>query len=172
VLRAKAIRTQILCAAPAPPPPGLNVKPPDPAPGLSTRERFAQHTADPFCAACHEQLDPLGFGLENYDAIGAYRSQDSGKPVDASGQLTGTRDADGPFNGGVELARHLSTSSQVRQCVTREWFEFGLGRGPEDADQCALHDAYQKFQTSQFDLRALVVALAKSTAFRNRKDAQ
>jgi len=171
ILRAKAILTNLLCAAPQPPPPNLNITPPDPAPGLSTRARFAAHVQDPFCAGCHQQLDDLGFGLENYDAVGAYRTQDSGQPVDASGQVIGTRDANGPFTGAIELAKRLSTSDQVRQCVTKEWFEFGVGRGPSTADACTLYQAYQSFSGSQFNLRALVVALVKSDSFRNRKDA-
>ncbi len=169
VLRGKAIRTSLLCDAPPAPPPDVNTTPPEPAPDATTRERFAAHTAQPRCASCHVRLDPVGFGFEHYDAIGRYRTDDQGEPVDASGEIAGTRDADGPFQGAVALAARLAKSEQVRRCVTKHWLEYALGRGVSDADACSEEAAYAAFAAADFKLVELLVAIAQSDAFRSRK---
>ena len=169
VLRGKAIRTSLLCDAPQPPPPDVNTTPPEPAPNATTRERFAAHTAQPRCATCHAKLDPVGFGFENYDAVGRYRTEDQGGRVDARGELLGTRDADGRFDGAVALSARLAKSEQVQRCVTRHWLEYALGRGVSDADACSEDAAYRAFAAADFDVRELLVAIARSDAFRSRK---
>ena len=88
ILRGKFVRVGLLCQS-LPPPPKVVPKAPEPAATSTSRERFAQHSSDPACAGCHKLIDPLGFGLENYDAIGRYRENENGKPVDASGVITG-----------------------------------------------------------------------------------
>ncbi len=95
-------------------------------PGVSTRERSAQHEVDPTCSGCHQMLDPIGFGFENFDTLGRYRSEDGGKAVDASGNVVATRDIDGPFNGVAELGKKLAASSEVKECVTRQWFRYAI----------------------------------------------
>jgi hypothetical protein len=169
VLRGKAIRASLLCDAPPAPPPDVNTTPPDPAPDATTRERFAAHTQEARCAACHTYLDPVGFGFEHYDAIGRYRARDQDLPVDASGEILGTVDADGAFDGALELATRLSASDQVRSCVSRQWLQFALGRGVSRADSCSHAQAHAAFAGADHDLRELLVAITATDAFRLRK---
>jgi hypothetical protein len=165
VQRGKAIREFLLCDPPPPPPPNVNAVAPDPMPGLSTRERFAQHDKDPACAACHNLIDGIGLGFEHYDAIGRWRTDDGGRPVDATGRVLGTQDADGAFDGAVDLARRLAGSEQVRNCITEKWFEFALGRAPAEADACSVRAAKQAMDAAGGDLRELVLALVTSDSF-------
>jgi hypothetical protein len=169
VHRGKLVRENFLCTPLPPPPPDVANVPPDPEPGSTTRERFAQHTADPACAGCHALVDGLGFGLEGYDAIGAFRTLDGGLPVDASGEIVGTEDIDGTFDGSVELSARLAESDQVRRCVTTQWFRFGLGRMDTPDDACAVERTYAAFADSDHDVRALIEAIAVSDAFRFRR---
>ena len=81
------ILEQLLCSEPPPPPPGVEGLPDGDMSSGSLRDRLELHRADPTCASCHNLMDPLGLGLEHYDAIGQYRTEDDGFPVDASGQL-------------------------------------------------------------------------------------
>ena len=110
VQRGVFVRERILCLDVPPPPPGLNPVAPDPDPKLTTRERFAVHTASRACSGCHKLIDGAGFGFENYDQLGRYRSQENGLPVDASGEMMATGEAavDGPYNGVLELSNRLA----------------------------------------------------------------
>ena len=97
VLRGKFVRQQLFCTPPRPPPPDIVVQAPTVDPRLTTRQRFAQHTADDSCAGCHMFLDPIGFTFEHYDAAGRWRETDGGgQAVDATGELSGT-DVDGAW---------------------------------------------------------------------------
>ena len=87
VHRGKLIRLNVMCGNVPPPPMNVNTTPPAPTPATSTRQRFAQHSSDPTCAGCHQLMDPIGLGLENFDAIGAYRTMDGLGPVDATGNI-------------------------------------------------------------------------------------
>jgi hypothetical protein len=165
VQRGKAVREFLLCDPPPPPPPNVNAVPPDPKPGASTRERFAEHDKDPACAACHNLIDGIGLGFEHYDAIGRYRTSDGGRPVDATGRILATQDADGPFDGAVDLAKRLAASDQVRTCVAQKWFEFALGRAPAAADACSVEAAKKSMNDAGGDLRELVLALVTSDSF-------
>src|SRR5260370_33944659 len=107
VQRGKAIRELLLCDPPPPPPPNVNAVAPNPTPGSSTRERFAQHDKDPACGSCHQLIDGIGLGFEHYDAVGRYRVDAGGRPVDATGRILGTRDADGAFAGATDLGARL-----------------------------------------------------------------
>ena len=87
VLRGKFVREQLLCEHVLPPPGDINVMVPELDPNLTTRERFSQHSVDDQCAGCHVMMDPIGFGLENYDAIGNWRDTENGAPIDATGSI-------------------------------------------------------------------------------------
>src|SRR6185369_3193328 len=102
--------------------------------GQTVREFFTAIEQQPACGGCHKSLDGIGFGLENYDSVGRWRTTDMGKAVDASGTLTGT-DVDGPFNGGIELAKRIAGSKQVAACIAKQAFRYAAGRAdaPEDA---------------------------------------
>ncbi len=165
VERGAFVRQQLFCQQLPPPPEDLVVVPPDPDPSLSTRERFIAHREDPACAGCHQLMDPIGFGLEHYDAIGAFRlEEESGQPVDARGELVET-DTDGPFEGAIELSDRLAESEMVRRCVTQQWFRFTFGRTETADDQCMLDDVYAAFEASGWDIREALIALTRTDAF-------
>ena len=168
IQRGVEIRNQFFCDPPPPPPPDANVEPPAPDPNSTTREIFEQHTSEPACAGCHVLIDGIGLGMENYDGVGRHRSLENGQPVDASGELLST-DVDGAFDGGVELAHRLAQSEQVRECVARQWFRFAFGRLEGDGDVCSLETLHDAFAASDYDVRALLVELVRTDAFRFRR---
>lgn len=169
VHRGLAVRKHLLCTDLPDPPVNVDNTPPEPDPGATTRERFEQHRVDPSCKGCHELLDPIGVGFENYDAVGRYRTTENGRDIDASGDLVAAGTASGPFSGGVEMAQRLATSDAVRDCVKRQWFRFGLGRYEGGEDACTLQSLGEEFAAADFDIKALLVALVTSDAFRYRK---
>lgn len=172
VHRGLFVRESLLCQHPPAPPSEIPAAP-EVDSGGSTRERLAQHLVDPGCANCHQLLDPVGFGLENYDSIGMYRESDGGKAVDASGELTGT-DVNGAFTGPVQLGEMLAQSEIVEQCVARQWFRYAIKRVETDSDLCAIKSIVEDFRDADQDLRTLPQAVVKTDAFLYRRpsDAQ
>jgi hypothetical protein len=170
VARGVFVRERMLCQHLPPPPNDVVIEPPDPDPNATTRERFAQHTADAACSGCHSLIDPLGFGFEHYDAIGRFRTDENGLPVDASGSLGGIADASqvGDYEGAVELADKLLASTDFQECVAHQWTTFALGREPGEDDACAMQGIRQSFADSGGDLRELLVSIATSDSFRFR----
>lgn len=167
ILRGKFVRERLLCERIAPPPPGVAAQFPPFDPKLSRRQRFARHSSDESCAFCHHTLDPPGFAFEHYDAMGAWRTVDGAFPVDATGVLTGTDDADGPFDGVVELGARLAASDQVRRCIATQWFRAAVGRVERPEDAPSLDAAFLGFRRAGFDVRELLVAIVRSDAFRH-----
>jgi hypothetical protein len=169
VARGVFVRERLLCQHLPPPPNDVMIEPPDPDPSATTRERFAQHTSDPACSGCHSLIDPLGFGFEHYDAIGRYRTEENGLPVDASGELTNVVDAEqaGPYDGAVELADKLLASTDFQECVAHQWTTFALGREPGQADECSM-GSIRAALAETGDLRELMIAIATSDSFRFR----
>jgi hypothetical protein len=165
--RGKFVRDQLMCQPPPPPPPNVDATLPQPQPGQSTRERYKLHATNPACANCHTLTDPLGFGLETYNAVGRFQSSDGGKPIDASGEITASLDIDGPFNGAVELARKLSGSVQVRRCQVLQWFRYAHGRPEDDGDMASVKAMYDAFLATG-SLRDLMLAATRTDAFRSR----
>jgi hypothetical protein len=164
VKRGKWIRTRLLCQDLPDPPPGIPALP-APTPGVSTRQRFAEHTASPACSGCHSLIDGLGFGLEHYDGIGAFRSLDHGVPVDSHGEITATSDADGPYDGAPQLAEVLADSQHLNDCVPTQWFRYAIGRREGADDACSLAAMQETFKSQGGDLKQLLIALAQSDAF-------
>ncbi len=167
IQRGVTVRTNLLCSPPPPPPPDINAIPPDPDPEATTREIFEMHTADPVCAGCHDLIDGIGLGFEAYDGVGAFRTEQNGLPVDQTGELTVT-DVDGEFEGAVELAHMLAGSQQVRECVTLQWFRYAFGRVETEDDECSLQVLDYAFDTSDHDIRELLLAIIQTDAFRYR----
>lgn len=162
--RGKFIRERFFCTIPEPPPPNIVVAPPRLDPRKTTRERFEQHRSDPACASCHELLDPIGLSFEHYDAVGRYRTQESGIDIDASGFLVET-DVDGPVYGVEELATKLTESAQVRRCVVTQVFRYAFGRGETDADLCTIDKLEQQFAATDGNLQELLVAVTQTEPF-------
>src|SRR5262249_36529505 len=121
------------------------------------------------CAECHQLMDPIGFGFEHYDAVGAWRDQDHGLPVDARGEILATTDADGPFDGAAPLGKRLAASEDVRKCLVTQWFRFAHGRGEGPEDACSLGRLEAAFAAAGHDVVELLVALTQTDAFRYRK---
>jgi len=166
VHRGILVRENLLCGKIQPPPPTLVVTVPPVTAATSTRQRFSQHDADPVCGACHKDIDPLGMGFENYDAIGQYRTTDGLGPVDASGAFTNVRaDLAGPFTGAVQMAQALAKSSEVADCVSRQWFRFALGRVESFDDACTISGLQSGFDASSGNVPQLLEAIAASEAF-------
>ena len=128
-----------------------------------------QHTKDARCAGCHSQMDPIGFGFENYDGIGKFRDTDQGKPVNASGKVVNT-DVDGDFVGGVELAKKLGQSAIVRDCIATQWFRYGIGRADTKDDACSIGTAQAALSSTNGDLMELLVVITQSDTFRFRPE--
>jgi hypothetical protein len=169
VKRGVEIWERVLCRALPPPP--QDVPPARSAStGGTTRERFAEHGRQECGRACHDLFDGLGFAFEHYDGIGAYRTTDNGKPVDA----TGTAQIDGQtrsFKDAVDLVGHLAASRDVAECMATGWTRFALGRNETADDQGSLKHAVAALDRSQGSLRELMVAIATSRSFRFRSPA-
>ena len=169
VARGVAVIRNVLCVALPDPPPNVDNAPPDPSPNATTRERFIAHESVASCAVCHKSIDGIGLGFEAYDAVGAWRTMDAGRAVDATAHSCRRPEINGPFDGAVALAQKLAGTQQVRECVARQWFRFALGRMEGASDGCSLKGALDTFETSHHDVRQLLAAIAASDAFRYRK---
>jgi hypothetical protein len=163
IARGLFTRERLFCQE-LPTPPGDVPPLPSPSPGATTRERFAQHTASPECAGCHRLIDPVGFGLEGFDAVGRHRTSEGGKAIDTRGELAGT-DVDGPFDGAVALAGQLVRSGQVRACVARHWVRYAFGRDEAPADGCLLARLEATLTAPDGAFEDVLTTLAASEAF-------
>ena len=169
VLRAKWLLENVLGTPPAPPPPDI---PPLPAGGeagepRTVRERLAQHRANPACAACHAPMDPLGFALENFDAIGRWRTSDAGFPVDASAVLAdGLTAFDGP--GGLRRVL-LDRSEQFVETVAEKLLVYALGRGVEFHDRPVIRGIVRAAAADDHRWSSLVLGIVESAPFRMRR---
>jgi hypothetical protein len=166
VMRGKAIADRVLCRdLPSPPD---NVPPPkDPLPGVTTRQRFEDHSSSPCAAACHSILDPLGFAYENYDAVGAWRTMDMGQPVNAAA----TVELDGKkvnFANGIELGSLMAGSKDAAACMAKQWLRYMLRRHEVAGDEASILQATDAFTKSSNDIRELIVALTKTKSFTHR----
>jgi hypothetical protein len=158
------IYERVLCGS-VPEPPADVPAPKPPSPGLTTRDRYVEHAQNACAAACHALIDPIGFALESFDAIGRHRSEDRGKAVDTSGVALFPVAGEKAFANTSEFIHLLATSEEVRICFARQWFRFALGRLESEDDTESLTAVQAAFAGSGFDVRELLVALVKSPAF-------
>ena len=169
VLRGKWILENLLSSPPPPPPPdvpSLDETTEDGQP-RSMREAMEQHRANPACASCHAQMDPLGFALENFDAIGRWRDRsESNTAINASGLLPDGRRFDGPA--GLRAAL-LSTPDQFMHTVTEKLLTYALGRGVEHFDAPAIRRIVRNAARDDYRFAAVVVGIVNSTPFQMRK---
>ncbi len=164
--RGKVLTDRVVCVEIALPPDDVP-DPKPPAPNLSVRERFEEHSKQPCATACHGIMDPLGFAFENYNGIGGFQTMDGGKPVNASGSLK----LDGkehPFKNALEMGKVLGDSKQVGDCLARQFLRYALKRKEQIGDEAGLASALAAFSSKGYDLRELMVALTKTKAFTHR----
>jgi len=170
VLRGKWVLNELFCQDVPPPPPGVDTKiAMEAMPTGSLRQRLEQHREKPACAGCHNMMDPIGFGLENYDAVGVYRTMDGKFPVDASGELP-----DGSkFSGSKELATLVAADERFPRCVAEKLYTYALGRAPD-----LRSEGHQDAQTltalvsdfgQGFDFNRLIVGIVTSETFLKRR---
>jgi hypothetical protein len=164
VARGKFVRERLLCQGIPAPSADLMVTAPEITPGSTTRERFAQHLADPACAGCHTLIDPIGLAFEHYDPIGQWREQEHGVEIDASGELTAS-DVPGAYDGVVEMAAKLAQSAMVSECFVRYWFRFAFGRGESDDEGLRMATITKTFDSEAQRIQELLIVLTQTPDF-------
>ncbi len=168
VLRGKWLLENILGAPPPPPPPNVPALKENNLGGkpLSVRQRMEAHRNNPVCASCHSRLDPLGFALENFDAIGRWRSTDEGNvPIDSSGVLP---DGTG-FTGPTELRKALlARRGEFVRTLTEKLLTYALGRGIEYYDRPAVRTILAAAASNDYRWSSIILGIAKSTPFQMR----
>ncbi len=168
VKRGKWILEQLLGTPPPPPPANVPELKEDKAVALTgtLRQRMEQHRADPNCASCHARMDPLGFGFENYDAVGAWREKEGDFPVDASGTLPSGQS----FRGAKELKAVLKTRErEFARCLTEKLLTYGIGRGLEYYDRCAVDRIVDALARDKYKFSRLVLEVVQSDPFQKRR---
>ncbi len=166
VKRGRWVLDTLLGAAPPAPPPGVEQLPETHDVSKATlRQRLEQHRANPNCAACHASMDPLGFGLEAFDAVGAWRTHDGPLPIDASGVLPDGRSFDGPAGLRAVLRERRTVFAR---CLTEKLLTYALGREMGRGDRRALTDIVHKVADNDYRFSALVLALVHSDPFQTR----
>ncbi len=152
---------------PPPPPPGVPELEAESESGksLTLREKLEQHRANPECASCHAKMDPIGFALENFDAVGRWRTHDNGKLIDASGELvTGES-----FNDTAEFKQIvLDKSPQITNQLVKQMLTYALGRGLSYTDECTINSVLEAYKENDQHLSAIVNAIVTSDVFRYR----
>lgn len=169
VKRGKWVLDNILNTPPPPPPPGVPLLEETAQAKLTgtLRQRMEQHRADPLCASCHALMDPIGFGFENFDGIGAWRERDGELPIDPAGQLVSGEAFEGP----AELKRILLTAKREEflRCLAAKMLTYALGRGLEYYDECAVQEIVAALRQGGYRFSALVLGVVKSPPFQLRR---
>ena len=163
VKRGKWVLSHLLCSEPPPPPPGVESLPDGSAEGASKRELLEEHVTNDACASCHETMDAIGFGLESYDVVGAWRDEDEfGFPVDAAAELGNSVGFDGP----VELGEVLAADPRFDRCVVEMLLAYALGRAVTSDDEARIDDLVDRFADADFRLSHLVQLIVLDESFR------
>lgn len=173
--RGRWVLENLLCIVPDPPPPGVEglPEPPQGEETDSVRERLEQHRADPNCASCHAMIDPFGYGLEHFDAIGRYRASDNGFAIDDSALYMD--DPNLAFRGARELGHIMHDDPQLPFCMAKKTMTFALGSGFDEVttsgggEVCNVDEVAARFAAGGYKMSDLVVEVVKSPAFRLRR---
>ena len=169
VNRGKWVLENLLSSAPPPPPadiPALKTEGKDTGKALSMREAMIQHRVNPACSSCHSRMDPIGFAMENFDAVGRWRDRDADKPIDASGVFP-----DGvKFDGMAGLkAALLSHPEEFVSTVAEKLLMYALGRNVQYYDQPAVRAIVRESARNNYSFTSLVLGVVKSTPFQMRE---
>ena len=162
-IRGKTVRELLLCQKVPSPPPNVNfsiVQNVDDPEHRTARERLLAHRSNPACAGCHALTDPIGLGMENYDAVGSFRTHENDALIDASGQFEGK-----PYVGLVGLTRLLHDSPAVPRCLVQRAYEYGVGRQATAPEKTWLSYAGDRFAADNYTIRSLMTRIALSRPF-------
>jgi hypothetical protein len=166
VKRGKFILDNILGTPPPPPPPDVPQLKEEGELKGTLRQRMEQHRSNAACANCHQRLDPLGFGFENFNAVGAWRTRDGADDVDPTGDLPGGKSFQGP----AELRSILKERKEVfARCLADKLLTYALGRGTRRADQCYTNEMARRIAAKDYKFSALVLEIVQSDPFQKRK---
>jgi hypothetical protein len=167
VKRGKWVLENLLNAPPPPPPPNVpELKEGKELTG-TLRHRMEQHRADALCASCHARMDPIGFGLEHFDGIGAWREKDGGESIDTTGALTTGETFDGA--NGLTAILSQNKREQFVRCLTEKMLTYALGRGLEYYDKCAVNEITSRLAKQDYKFSALVTGIVTSAPFQSRR---
>jgi hypothetical protein len=171
VKRGKWVLEELLCETVPPPDPNLDMSgaETDIAAGLSQREVLARHRADPACVGCHSLMDPIGLGLENYDAIGRYRTMDGMNAIDSAGTLP----SGSTFTGPKELAALVAADPAFARCIVNKLYTYALGRPPDATpghlDTETVPALAARLAASGYSFSDLALGIVTSPTFLNRR---
>ncbi len=172
-LRGKAVRLRLLCEDIPPPPPGVNVTLPSGGGTTTLRQRLAAHVdASSSCSNCHRLMDPIGFGFENFDAVGAFRTVEAGSnlAIDSSGEIIGGT-ANLTFTGAGALSAMLADNPEANRCYLTQTYRYAQGRTETSKDRCHL-DAVTASLPASATMADVVVGVVTSDAFLTREPIQ
>jgi hypothetical protein len=163
VKRGKFVLENLLGTPPPPPPPDVPKLEDQHAVTGTLRQQMEAHRQNPACASCHAQMDPIGFGLENFDAIGRWRDKDGQAPVDAAGKLKSGEE----FKDAVQLSAILvdRKKDDFVHCLAEKMMTYALGRGVEAYDRPAVEGVVKAMDGDGDRFSALVLAIVKSMPF-------
>ncbi|MES1165369.1 MAG: DUF1592 domain-containing protein, partial [Verrucomicrobiota bacterium] len=174
VKRGAWVLGQLLCSAPPAPPPNVPAFPTGPITGTTQKQILAEHRADPACAVCHDSMDNIGIAMENYDAIGAYRTSENGIAIDSTGTFAGAianpKGTTAPtFTGAVQLAAAVAADPRFTPCVAQNMMAYSLGRALTATDKPYLADITTSHQTGGIGVRDVLLNVVASDTFRMRR---
>jgi hypothetical protein len=162
VLRGKWVLENLLAAPPPPPPPNvpaLKIDGPEPGQVLTMREALTIHRASPTCASCHARMDPIGFAMENFDAVGRWREREADKPIDSGDGIPGLKKM---------LMEH---SGEFVSAMTEKLLMYAVGRNLQYYDAPAIREIVRSAAPSKYTFSALVLGIVKSAPFQMRRSA-
>ncbi|MDX1951986.1 MAG: DUF1592 domain-containing protein [Verrucomicrobiota bacterium] len=169
VKRGKWVLENVLGSPPPPPPPDVPELSEEKETVLSgsLRQRMEQHREKTLCSSCHSRMDPIGFGFENFDGIGAWREQDGKFPIEPGGQLVSGES----FQSAAELKQILVSKKREEflRCLTEKMVTYALGRGIEYYDKCATEEVLGRLAKKEYRFSELVLAIVESTPFQKRR---
>ncbi len=169
VVRGKWVLENLLNAAPPPPPPNipaLKTEGKQAGETLSMREAMTQHRANPSCASCHARMDPIGFAMENFDAVGRWRDTDNGKAIDTSGVFTDGSKFDGIAGLKKVLLAH---PEQFVHTVAEKLMMYGVGRNLQYFDEPSIRAVVRQAAPDNYTFASLILGIVKSTPFQMRQ---
>ena len=159
--RGKFVRETLLCTTIPAPPPGVSTDLPVGDGTETLRERLEVHMTDGSCAGCHVLMDPIGFALESYDGVGAFRTLDNNKPIDDASELDGT-----PVSGAAEVGAVLRENEAAHACLVRNLYRHATGHIESESELDALQNVTTAYIDSGYDLQTALVEIVGSPAFR------